>query len=338
MSMEGRSGLPGDGPRPGSPKVALQTAYWHQDEFYADPAIALTPQAMPMRLAVMLTPIDPALPQNELGGFRSWTFFAGAPSRPVGSGLDWPRRSPEAQRGPGVPLTHVLQVDLYGLAVDQGDEVVAEAGLPATGLLQFFHDCSTYGDEAGDADAWSVRWVPREEAPSGTIGWEPTPQPDDMDPEAYDPPVPLAHEVAPSIPNMAGMEVGEPAAGAHYLRLYEWIQAHAYMQNNGRRDEHFTALQRTPWDDGFEPLPAPSRLLGFSAVPPNEDYDRLVRKHLRLEAGDEHVLLADINPLQFDEANVDWLHGGRHLEYWIRRSDLTVRRFDRAWALIRTDH
>lgn len=94
----------------------------------------------------------------------------------------------------------------------------------------------------------------------------------------------------------------------------------------------------TPWSIEHEPPPSSSRLTGFSAVPADDEYDALVRQHLPLDHHDEHLLLADINPLQFREANDDWFHGGRHVEFWIRRSDLVERRFDRTWALIRTDH
>lgn len=91
----------------------------------------------------------------------------------------------------GAALTHVLQVDLHGVGSDQGKDPTEDTGLPATGLLQFFHDCETYGNEAGDADAWLVRWVPRDEDVEASA-WEPTPWPQDMDPEAYDAAVPLA--------------------------------------------------------------------------------------------------------------------------------------------------
>ena len=322
------------------PAVELRSAYWRQSAFYGDPEVGLDAQTMPLRLAVMLTPLDPELPQHPLGGVTgSWTFFAGAPSRPAGSGLDWPRRHPDPGAGRGTPLTHVLQVDLYGLRLDQGERVVADTGLPATGLLQFFHDCVTYGDEGADADAWTVRWVPRDAAASAEAeqgSWEPTPRPADLDPEGFADPVPLGHEVAPSVPNLAGLQPGPAEARERYARLYEWIEEHPYDRNLGRRPEHLNPL--TPWDPGFEPLPAATRLMGFSAVPANEDYDQLVREHLPLEPGDTHLLLADINPDQFEDAPLDWFHGGRHVEFWIRRSDLAEQRFDRTWALIRTDH
>lgn len=319
------------------PTVPLRSAFWHQEEFYADPAVALDRRLLPMRLAVMLTPMDLSLPQHVLGGIGtgSWTFFAGAPSRPVGTREPWPRRDPAPGASRGMPLTHVLQVDLYGMRLDQGEGTLAETGLPTSGLLQFFHDGETYGDEAADADAWTVRWVPRQEAEAS--GWEPTPRPDDMDPGAYGPAVAMAHEISPSIPTVHGNGVLPPDMEDRYVEVYEQLEEHPYYQNVGRRPKHSVLV--TPWSTEHEPPPQPSRLLGFSGVPVNDDYDAVVREHLPLEPGDEHLLLADINPLQFgEEANGNWFHGGRHVEYWIRRSDLLGRRFDRAWALIRTDH
>lgn len=58
----------------------------------------------------------------------------------------------------------------------------------------------------------------------------------------------------------------------------------------------------------------------------NPDHVKVLRTALPLTGDDEHVLLADTNPRQFTDA--DWFHGGRHLEVWIRRSDLDKERFD----------
>lgn len=215
-----------DDPGEGMPMVDLFSAYWEQDESRADPAVRFDEQQMPMRLALMFTPLDEALPRNHLGGTDfSWTYFGGRPSQAPGTELPWPR--PRA----GDPLSHVMQVDLYAQWLDHGTERLEPIGLPMTGLLQFFHDLETYGDEEDDHDAWSVRWLPRGDEDDHRK-WTSATVPADLDPESQRPP------------------------DVHALQLGE--------------------------DDRF--------------------------------------------------------HGGRHLEVWMRRSDLTAQRFDRVWCLIRTDH
>lgn len=52
-----------------------------------------------------------------------------------------------------------------------------------------------------------------------------------------------------------------------------------------------------------------------------------------MHARDEHVLLFDIAGVRHLEG---WFGDSRHLQVWIRRSDLADRRFDTVWCMIRT--
>lgn len=326
-----------DDPGEGMPAESLYTAFWRERQFRADPAVRFDAEQMPMRLSIMFTMYDDDLPRNALGGLGGdLTYFGGRPAYGTQGPLEWPRRAS------GKPLSHVLQVDLAFICGDFGDEEVIEAtGLPPTGLLQFFHDVHTYGDEEQDRDAWLVRWVPYDEDEDIEDGtWHPTPTPPDLEPDAQRPPVALAGEISVTIPSYLDVDLS-PEEKERYVPLAEWTNEHPYYQNAGRRPEDENPL--TPWDEGFEPLDAPSRLCGFSDVEFNEDYDELLQRYLPLDpslVGDTRVLLADIHVRQLNDGEdwVDWAHGGRHVEFWMRASDLAARRFDKTWALIRTDH
>lgn len=94
---------------------------------------------------------------------------------------------------------------------------------------------------------------------------------------------------------------------------------------------------RTPWDRDYEALPPVSRLGGYGAAENNDELTAVLNQQLPLSAADHHVLLVDINPLAVGGEFADWFHA-RHLEVWIRRSDLEAKRFDDVWCVIRTDN
>ena len=311
----------------GMPLVSLYDAYWDPDEFRADPAVRLDERQMPLRLGVLLTRLDPAMAGHPLGGTGfAWTFFGGRPSQPPGEVLPWPRRRD------GSPLAHVMQVDLYAQSLGESEETMAPTGLPVWGLLQFFHDTETYGWDEADSDAWHVRWVPSQDEDRDQA-WTAAPFPPGLTPDYQRDPVPVHGEIAPTIPIVSPVELTEEESD-RYWKIYEYTNEHGYDQNLGRPAWDDNPL--TPWDEGYEPRLDPSRLAGFSAVPEDEDYHPRLAQLLPVEPGDDHVLLADIHGLQLGER--DWFHGGRHVEFWMRSSDLRARRFDRAWAFIRTDH
>lgn len=290
------------------------------DAFRAHPEVAMTAEQMPIRLSaalVTVTTFPTVKDETALTNYTA-TWFGG---RPLASAGDpWPRSSD------GIPLTHVVQVGLD----DRYEPVPAALGLPAHGLLQIFHDLHTYGEpEDAGSDAWRARWVDVDTLDDLT----PLEQPDDLPTAGRIAPVPGRMSPMATVPPVLDFQEETEEELARYERVSTWLEQYPYSRNAFMAPE--LAGGASPW--AAKPsLPEPvSRLCGYGYNEYNVDYAKILDAQLPLSSDDEHVMLADINPALFTDA--DWFHGQRHLQVWIRRSDLEARRFDDCWTFIRTD-
>lgn len=308
-------------------------ALFEPQKFRAHPEVGFDAATMPIRAALTLS----AASSQKVGGFTEeeeppWgTWFGGRPLVPVAGGDPWPL-------GPdGRPLAHVVQVDLAEELLNQREAVFALTGLPSSGVFQLFHDLESFGhatDPEEPRGAWKVRWfeVEEDEDLESLVLQEP---PDELPDDRRCPPVPLNTAVVATIPPLLDQltEMAEPDR-ERYERIYDWLEeaphAHDPLVQECNKNPH------TPWDEDFEPSESVSRMGGYGFVEINPDYVAELHAGLPLEQGDSHVLLMELNPAQVD-APVDWFHGRRPLQVWIRASDLEARRFDEVWCQIRTD-
>lgn len=297
------------------PRVARKAP----DAFRAHPEVGFTADQMPIRISAALPTVTvfPTGKERKLAT-HTRTWFGG---RPLGvEGAEWPRAAD------GTPLAHVVQVGLR----DEYEALPKAVGLPRRGLLQIFHDLTTYGNpEDALEQAWHVRWV---DVGSGKK-LKALKRPDDLDEEARIDPVPARISPMATIPSSLDFHDTDTQAQERYERIERWLEQYPYDRNAFMAPD--LVGEGSPWDD--DPwLPEPvSRLGGYGYNEYNSDYDGMLPQVLPLSGGDEHVMLADINPAQFTDA--DWFHGQRHLQVWIRASDLARRNFDDCWCFIRTD-
>lgn len=311
-----------DGVLTPSPLVALADP----ERFRQHPVVGFTQDVMPARPALVL-PVASFVSVDECTADTDmWSWFGGAPLA-LSDGFDWPAR-PD-----GTPLTHILQVDFETESANHPE--YARTGLPDRGALQVFHDLVTYGEAAeSERDAWRVTFQ-------------------DVDDEARDrarvmappggvhlpiPRTPINAEVVATVrsPLDAGLTDAEFARYQEVAEVLDWWPYSRNMLGSDPRlatDSDGSLL--SPGDEGYLPVEPMSRIGGFGHCEANPDYLAVLQRMLPTGAGDEHVLLADINPGQFTEA--DWFHGGRHLEVWMRRSNLAALNFDDVWCMIRTD-
>lgn len=275
------------------------------------------PPAAPLVAAAAWTPVlstagIPAEPEllTDLwttGANLSWL---GGPA--IACSEPWPRDAA------GRPLAHVATFALHDVAgvsydVDKAPWPDHRQGLPTTGVLEVFHDLTTGGWAAKDADhrGWHVRWVldvdrsrlvwPPDDAPSPTDEWH-----------AGDF---LAGFTVPSPADVAahGKETADVAQ-----RVQDFIHEGWAVQVFGQS----TGLPR-PMTHAFGHSPTGTDAVAgvlASAVPIADD--------------DEHRLLFSIEP---SGHLAGWFDRDAPLEVWIRESDLLERRFDRAWCLVRHD-
>lgn len=312
------------------------SALLEPDAFREHPLVEFTAAQMPIMAGLTFAQAEiPSAADDDLPPW--WTWFGGNPLVRRDADLAWPRNRD------GLPLMHVLQVDLEAERLNLREELFARTGLPSGGIFQLFHDLETYGNaEDRDADAWKVRWIERnhrndeqedfvfQSAPQQTssAAEEVTCEPMER--------VLLNTAIVATIPPLLDVVSRLSAAeGDRYERVHEWLEM-GTEQLNLLGPEQGVEEDSTPWDEDFEPQPAPSRMGGFGIVEHNPDTRRELETALPIADGDGHVLLAELNPAQFDTP-VDWLHGLRPLQLWIRESDLAVKRFDDVWCQIRTD-
>lgn len=301
------------------------------DAFRNHPLVGFDSETMPVKGALALPVVDPAqLPwrgEDQIPPWRTW--FGGRPLVPPGADFPWPR-------GPdGQPLAHVFQIDLAAEERNATSAIFDRTGLVSGGVLQVFHDLSTYGNASDPEElpgAWNVRWLPTQgESPP----WVFQDAPADLDTTRFCDLVVLNTEVVPTIPNPLDLRsTVSDAEGERYRHIYEWLEeaAHALNPLARERDQN----PNSPWDQEFVPTATVSRMGGYEFVPHDEGYEEELREGLPLSTGDFYVPLLQLNPADVG-APVDWFHGLRPLQVWIRASDLRRRKFDAVWCHIRTD-
>lgn len=301
----------------------------HPEEYREHPEVRFDAERMPLRAALGLPVADLSHDMAaKAEDFRSW--FGGRPALVPGeaAGWQWPCRAD------GRPLTHVVQVDLAHEALNQGEDLYPRTGLPDDGIVCLFHALETFGwDSTDDSTAWRVLWQPqdaRDEA--GEV--EP------VSPAAPNaaPPFPINPQVVATAPTPLDLEDAGDEEWERYDRAVEWLEQFAHEANAMGTSE---ADRLTPWQEDYEPVAPLSRMGGFGHADTHAELTDVLHEKLPLaEEGDGYYLLFDVNPLAITDTSVltTWFHGGRHLEVWLRRSDLVARNFTNVWCVIRTDN
>lgn len=226
------------------------------------------------------------------------TWFGGEPA----TGLAvWPRRSD------GTPLVHLLQVEL----ADHPPLSKRHPAMPTEGVLQFFHDLETIGDEPVDGQGGG--WLVHHAARPGTRTLT---RPGDLADDAFRDRCPARVEQTWTLPSPLDLDLDDPA--------FERLQA---------AGERILETVTSSWgiEELVEPSDAVPLMFGHSAESRLIANERLADV-LPLTDGDDYVLLADVpgvGPLD------GWTGDMGHIEFWIRDSDLTKHEFSQAWALLR---
>jgi hypothetical protein len=239
------------------------------------------------------------------GGEVSW--LGGPAALPLQA---WPRR-PD-----GYPLAHVLTLSLHNVDnvfEEQYKEAFPEhrQGLPATGVLEVFHDLQTYGWEPEDREsgAWLVRWVGKPER----SGFAEIPDDVDTPTEVCQPGLILPGWSLRSPMDFAGSERFEPAE-----ELTEAFQRTWLLQQTGSHAE--------------EPIPV-THVYGHSQNGSAQAIG-ILEHALPLDDGDDYRMILDVESWTH---LAGWFGDAAPLEVWMRESDLSSCRFDEAWCIIRTD-
>lgn len=305
-------------------------ALWDPDAFRADPDVDFDAETMPIRPALALSAVTKDVRRGwESAGRPGWlTWFGGPPAVRRGADVEWPRDAD------GRPLAHVVQVDLGAERLNHREARFAKLPLPSSGIVQLFHDLTSYGDEESDPRSWRVRRIPKREGEDSTafVSAEP---PADIEPGRVAPLSPINTEVVPTAPSFLDAPLPRDSLDRdRYERVYYWIEEYPHLRNVMRRKRDDNPF--TPWQKKYTPSDPVSRMGGFPTVEANPDYVDELHAGLPLRPGDAHALLLEILPSQFD-APGDWCHGLRPLQVWIRASDLADGRLDDVWCQIRTD-
>jgi uncharacterized protein YwqG len=287
--------------------------------FRTHPLVDFTAEQMPIKSSLALVEVKGKSKKRDVlvDLYAPGSWLAGAPVSDV---ADWPTDHS------GVPLAHIVQVDLGGVATDDwpGD-VLGDLGLPDTGVLQLFHDLATYGSEPVDkkADGWQVRWVRQ---PNRLLS-----QPEQMDETSFRPAQRVHAIPALSVPS-AEVFRAKRAVWERYERVAEHIEDQLYTPRHrgmDKDDQRPSAWETRPY--GTEEA---SRMGGFGFNPLLEEFREVLEEVLPLEQDDEYFLLFDLAGVRHLE---DWFGDCGHLQVWIRRRELAARRFDDVWCFIRTD-
>ncbi|MCO1339164.1 hypothetical protein BJH93_09710 [Kocuria polaris] len=291
---------------------AQEIATWLQH-----PAIDAPTLADDIRFSVVLSALNVPAGRGDVGELWDGTVHLSWLGGPAAGPLpQWP------QRQDGKKLAHVATLHLGEVAdvVDPGfrqawgpgmpDPDDPAESLPSNGILELFHDCETFGEDATDVSsgAWQVRWVA---SPDGNIV-EP--------PEGTEPPTDVCQVVIPQ----ASFSVRSPADS---IELPE-AAFNRVEQINNLILEAWQSVYKAGGETAHLPL---SHAYGHSWQGRN-GAEVTLDEVLPLTANDEHVLILDLESWTHLEG---WFGDAWHLEVWMRRSDLAARSFDHAWCLIR---
>jgi hypothetical protein len=241
------------------------------DRWLRHPLVGLAATPVPAEPGVFLLPT--AGPDADRD-----SRLAGEPLK--GRYTEWPRRDD------GIPLAHLVQTEVP-------DHSALDVKVP--GVLQFFHDLETGGDERADRrrNAWQVRHI-------RTPGRKRLARPEDLGDEYFTDAVAVQAEVQWTFPE-------ELETARH--RVLETVFSNWGMIEN------------------FGPVHDLPTLFGLGTEPAT------LHTVLPLAGSDDrHRLLIDIpgvGPLD------GWIGDEGHLQFWIRQSDLSRHRFGQAWAFLR---
>jgi len=279
---------------PDVPAPGLPLEHW-----LGHPLVRLDHLGLDLEPGIVVVP-ESARPPATLAGERDrHTWLLGTPSD---DGQPWPRRCD------GVPLAHLLQVELGG---PEQEHEGWHAPLPGSGVLQVFHDLEATGDDPHELA--ETRWLIRHVADPGRT---PAPPPDDLG-DAHRPRRPAVRRLTWTVPSPLDVELTDEESERLDL-------AHEHVMRTATDD---------PWrrdlGDHVEHWPL---LLGHSPLGRNEAVERLAGV-LPTDGPDDYVMLLDIPGVGPFE---DWFGDEGHLEVWIRDQDLRAHRLDLAWPLLRS--
>lgn len=233
--------------------------------------------------------------------------------------IEWPRNRH------GEPLAHIATILLSEAQalIESPDFIEPDwpepvPRLPETGYLEVFHHLGTFGNPEDDnTGGWLVRHVPFDE-----------------------------HTVPPLVdaPGDLGVpqEVCQPvllAAGFSAPRAVDFVDAEETVFDAVERVEEETNAAWTAWRRGAQQVTGPvfpvSHLYGHSDSGTECAHDILHEVRPLHDDSDSYVLVLSVESwTHFD----GWFGDAGNFEVWMRASDLTERRFDQAWCMIRTDH
>lgn len=309
--------------RPSNPPV--EAALLDPGCFRTHPSVQFGADRVPIQAGLALTAItgrrEVSPPRMPASGSLSW--FGGLPVTSSGASSAWPLGAG------GAPLAHVLQVDLAYIADTLDPRLVSLLPIPSLyGVIQIFHDLETYGYRRADLGAWHLRWIPKNSGDFTSLSLSNVPA--GLGQDRTRAAVPLKERIVPTIPSSLDFRAQSPREQDRYRHLEVWFDQYASGRDERRRSKVRGSRLRKP--ETVDPV---TRMFGFSSVPSDPETDKVLGEFLPSEGNDPRQLLFDINPSQFGEDY--WFHGGRHLEVWIRSSDLLSGNFSNSWCLIRAD-
>lgn len=232
--------------------------------------------------------------------------------------LEWPRNAD------GEPLAHIATIllDEAHALIESADLVESDwpesgARLPVSGYLEVFHHLGTYGNPEDDGTGgWLVRHVP-----SAGESFPPlVDAPDDLN---------IPHGVCQ--PVLLGTGFSVP-------RAVDFVAAEESAFAAAERVEEEANAAWTAWRRGQERVVGPvfpiSHIYGHSDSGSLHAHDVLSQVRPLRDHTDEYLLVLSVESWTHFSG---WFGDAGIFEVWMRSSDLTDARFDRAWCMIRTD-
>lgn len=255
-----------------------------------------------IRPALDLSPRPATADDLMTGATRS----GGAPDLPAS--FEWPRNH-------GVPLAHVVQLDLAALPV------VAGVPLPREGVLSLFYDFEDIaaGLWPDGRHAWHVTWF----APDVTL--HATPPPPDLDPDWRWAPTGFTLSMTDTLPCPEALEL----QGLSESRDAE----PGYHELSWDRSGSFQGHRIGGWWSTGQNDPRLSSEAAARATS-EVDYDAVLRRLAGdPRAFDDWVLLFQLQ--SFNDPAGHWVNVGDsdHACFMMRREDLRIQAFDRARAI-----
>ena len=252
------------------------------------------------RPAALLRPTGapPAAPSDSRIGGVPW----------LPAGIEWPARN-------GRSLAFIAQIDLASQP-----RVLADQGLPSSGMLLFFYDATqtTWGFDPKDAGSFAVIYVDTP-GPPASPGY-----PGDLPRDARFRPVAVSPEETLLLPPWESVLIED-------LHLDD-DQLDAYQNLLGQTEEPEDCVLLGGYPDQIQndmtlqcALVAAGLYCGDAT-----GYQDPRLPAFRRDALDWRLLL---QVPSVDAAGMMWGDVG-YLYYWIREDDLRARRFDRAWMIL----